>query len=592
MLTHRSRLLAVRGELLRMGLDGFVLSTSDEHLSEYPGGYAQRLQWLTGFDGSTATAVVLTNLAAMFVDGRYTLQVREQVDDRWTFHPDHAVTAWLLENVGAGIRIGYDPWVHAESWVRTMTATLHGTGASLVDVAINPIDQHWSDRPLRTSAGIHVHPMEWSGTASADKRRAVANWLRANNADSLVLSSLESIAWLFNVRGDDLEHTPVALAFALLHRDGTADLFADAHDRSVAIGRHLGADVRLLPLAEFGAHLESLADRNIAVDPAKTVAAIFRALRASGARIVEIRDPVEPLKAIKNDHEIAGHRSAQLRDGIAVSRFLHWFATHAPQATLCERSAASRLRQFREATGQLRSLSFETISGFGANGAIVHYRVTERTNKQIVPGSLYLVDSGGQYVEGTTDITRTVAVGAPTQEMRDRFTRVLKGHIALASAVFPIGTRGIQLDALARQFLWAAGLDYAHGTGHGVGAYLGVHEAPPRIACNGRCHELLAPGMIVSNEPGFYKAGEYGIRIENLMLVTPRSVAHAEQPMLGFEMLSFVPIDRALIDTTLLTPPELAWVDHYHAAVAERLAPRLEHETKEWLLNVTRPLRT
>jgi len=593
MSTYEARLAALREQLKRDRLDGFVVPLTDEHMSEYVGSYAQRLAWLTGFRGSAGTAVVLPEEAAIFTDGRYTLQVRSQVDGaHWSFHsvPETSVADWLRQHAPQGGRIGYDPWLHTREWVRKARAALEKTGAELVPVARNPIDSVWEDRPEPSRARLVVHPIEHAGKSSAEKRQEMADGLRLEGADAAVLSALDSIAWTLNVRGRDVEHTPVALAFALVGRDGTADLFVDSEKLSPEVRQHLGNGVRVHERSEFESHLKSLGGKTILVDPERAVAAIFDALEAGGAQILEKRDPAVLPKAIKNEVEIAGHRSAQARDGAAVVRFLHWLSVEAPKGGVDELAAAARLEQFRREGGDLRDLSFDTISGAGPNGAIVHYRVTEETNRPLDSGSLYLVDSGGQYPDGTTDITRTVAIGTPTAEMRDRFTRVLKGHIALARAVFPQGTRGNQLDVLARQFLWQAGLDYAHGTGHGVGSYLAVHEGPQRIATFGGGDEPLQPGMICSNEPGYYKTGEYGIRIENLVLVESRDIPGAEKKMLGFETLTFAPIDRNLIDVAMLTDEERGWIDAYHARVRDVVASFVEGEVLAWLEEACRPL--
>jgi Xaa-Pro aminopeptidase len=402
-----------------------------------------------------------------------------------------------------------------------------------------------------------------------------------------VLSALDSIAWTFNVRGQDVEHTPVALSFALVNSDGTADLFVASEKIGDDVRQHLGNGVRVHERGEFEPHLRSLAGKTVVADPERAVHAIFEALEKAGANIVQKRDPAVLPKAIKNEAEIAGHRAAQARDGAALSRFLHWLSIEAPKGTVDELSAALKLQQFRQACGDLRDTSFDTISGAGPNGAIVHYRVSEETNRKLEMNSIYLVDSGGQYPDGTTDVTRTVAIGEPTAEMRDRFTRVLKGHIAVARAVFPEGTRGSQLDSFARQYLWEAGLDYAHGTGHGVGAYLAVHEGPQRISPAGSSQaggdEPLRAGMFLSNEPGYYKTGEYGIRVENLVLVEPREIEGAEKKMLGFETLTFAPIDRKLIEVGMLSREERDWLDAYHARVLEVVGPQLEGEAKAWL---------
>ena len=594
MSTYEDRLKALREELARRRLDGFVVPLTDEHMSEYVGAYAQRLAWLTGFEGSAGSAVVLPAEAAIFVDGRYTLQVREQVDGAlWSYQsvPETSVAEWLKAHAGEGARIGYDPWLHSKGWVKAAREALAKNKAELVAVDTNPVDAIWPDRPLPSRARLIIHPDSLAGRNASDKRAAIADELKEKRADTVVLSALDSIAWAFNIRGQDVERTPVGLAYAAVNADGTADLFVDPEKVSDDVVRHLGNAVRVRPRNAFPGWLSSQAGKAVLADPDRAVAAIFDALESSGARIIEARDPVVLPKAIKNPAEIAGHKAAQLRDGAALSRFLHWLSIEAPKGELTEMSAAERLHQFRRDTGELRDLSFDTISGAGPNGAVVHYRASEKTNRPITQGSLYLVDSGGQYADGTTDVTRTIAIGQPTAEMRDRFTRVLKGHIALARAVFPKGTRGGQLDVLARQFLWEAGVDYAHGTGHGVGSYLSVHEGPQRIATvSGAGDEPLAPGMIVSNEPGYYKAGEFGIRIENLVLVEPREIAGAEREMYGFETLTLAPIDRALIDTSMLDAAERGWVDRYHATVLARLGPLMSMDEHHWLSDVCAPL--
>ena len=596
MSTHAARLAALRDQLARDNLAGFVVPLTDEHMSEYVGGYAQRLAWLTGFGGSAGAAVVLADKAAMFTDGRYTLQVRAQVDGAlydYVAVPRTSTTDWLAANAAAGDRIGYDPWLHTRDWVQATATALAAKGATLVALRANPVDAVWADRPAPSTARLEVHPDELAGETSAAKRARIAAGLRDRGADVAVVTALDSIAWLFNVRGKDVDHTPVPLAFALVRADGTSDLFVDGAKLSGEVRAHLGPAARIADRSAFPAALEALAGQTVVVDPSSAVAAVFELL--AGATLVEARDPCVIPKAVKNPVEIAGSTAAHLRDGAALTRFLHWFAGEAPKGGLDELGAAAKLRQFRDQTNQLEDLSFDTISGSGPNGAIVHYRVTPETNRRIESDSLYLVDSGGQYRDGTTDVTRTLAVGTPSAEMRDRFTRVLKGHIALGSAVFPEGTRGNQIDALARQFLWAAGLDYAHGTGHGVGSYLAVHEGPARIATAAGGYgamgdEPIRAGMILSNEPGYYKANEYGIRIENLVLVEPRAIPGAEKLMLGFTTLTLAPIDRALMDVALLTPAEIAWVDAYHARVAAEVGPLLDDDARIWLDTATQPL--
>lgn len=607
--THETRLAALRKELAARSLDGFVIPISDEHMSEYVGTYAQRLAWLTGFGGSAGTAVVLTDsartpAAAMLVDGRYTLQVRDQVDSRFYAYenvPQTSTAKWLAANAPQGARIGYDPWLHGKRWVADVAKALESIDGTLVAVESNPVDAVWQDRPAPSPAPLLVHDLRHAGVSSEAKRTEAAQWLAEHRLDAAVITALDSIAWMLNVRGTDVERTPVALSFLILHADGSADLYAAPEKLTAEVRAHLGNAVRSHDRAEFVPALRQLAGKRVAVDPERTVQAVFAALAEADADVQELRDPAVLPKAVKNPVEQQGHRDAQARDGAAMARFLHWLARQGPTGTVDEMQAAECLHQFRRETplpgeGDLRDLSFDTISGSGPNGAIVHYRVSEETNRPLEPNSVFLVDSGGQYPDGTTDITRTVWIGpdpAPPQ-VRDRFTRVLKGHIALARAVFPKGTVGSQLDVLARQFLWAAGLDYQHGTGHGVGSFLSVHEGPQRIAKSGGGQggteqELLA-GMIVSNEPGYYKAGEYGIRIENLILVEPRGIDGGEGEFLGFETLTLAPIDRALIEPALLSEEERGWLDAYHARVAQVIAPRLEGEDRDWLVRACAPL--
>ena len=599
MSTYEARLTALRVQLKKDHLDGFVVPICDEHMSEYVGDYAQRLGWLTGFGGSAGSAVVLSEEAAIFTDGRYTLQVREQVDgNNWQYVgvPQTSISDWLKEHTPAGARIGYDAWVHPKGWVESATMALKAKGAELVAVKSNPIDTVWADQPGKSDAKLMVHDDRFAGQSSAEKRAAVAEWLTANGLDSTVISALDSVAWLLNVRGSDVANTPVALSFVLAHADGTADLFVAPEKVGDDVRAHLGNAVRLRTPEEFVPALKAMNGKRIAVDPDRAVAAIFGALKDGGATIVEARDPTILPKAVKNHVEQVGHRAAQARDGAALSRFLHWMGETAHQGGLDELSAAARLKSFREDTGMLHDLSFDTISATGPNGAHCHYKVDEASNRAIEPNSIYLVDSGGQYLDGTTDVTRTIWVGPgqPTAEMKDRFTRVLKGHIALALAVFPEGTRGAQLDTMARASLWQAGLDYAHGTGHGVGSFLAVHEGPQRIGkfSGGQAgtDEPLQAGMFLSNEPGYYKTGEYGIRIENLVLVEEREIAGAEGRYFGFETLTFAPIDKTLVDVSLLSGEELRWWNDYHAKVLSIIAPQLDGDALAWANEACAPL--
>jgi Xaa-Pro aminopeptidase len=590
MSSYADRLAALREQLKSDQLDGFVVPLTDEHMSEYVGSYAQRLAWLTGFEGSAGSAVVLPEEAAIFVDGRYTLQVRSQVDaDHWSYQsvPETSIADWLKEHAPDGARIGYDPWLHSRDWVTRATEALKAKGASLVPVKRNPIDAVWADRPEASTERLIVHPDRLAGKSSAEKRHEIADWLVKQGADAAVLAALDSIAWTFNVRGKDVSRTPVALAYALVHADGTADLYVAGEKIDAEVRQHLGNGVRVHERGDFEAALTRLKDQRVVVDPERSVAAIFDALDQAGATIVPARDPTVLPRAIKNPTEIAGQQAAQARDGAAIAKFLHWVEAEAPKGELDELKASDRLEALRREAAELRDLSFDTISGAGPNGAIVHYRASEATNRPLEMNSIYLVDSGGQYEDGTTDITRTVVIGEPSAEMRDHFTRVLKGHIALATAVFPKGTRGSQLDSFARRPLWDAGLDYAHGTGHGVGSFLSVHEGPQRISPMGSSQsggdEPLQAGMILSNEPGYYKTGEYGIRIENLVQVVDKMIPGAEKEMLGFETLTFAPIDRRLVARDMLAPAERDWLNAYHADVLAKIGAQLSGDDRAWL---------
>lgn len=596
MQTHEARLAALREELKRRGLSGFIVPISDEHMSEYVGDYAQRLGWLTGFGGSAGFAAVTLTHAAIFVDGRYTVQVREQVDGNLFDYcnvPADSLAGWLAKACEQGAQIAYDPWLHTAGWAAALERALAAQGIVLVAADSNPIDAVWADQPSPSAAPALVHEDALAGRSSADKRAQIADWLSEQGHDAVVIPALDSIAWLLNIRGADVAHTPVALSYVIAHKDGSAELFIAPEKVTPELTQHLGNAVSVRDRSAFAHGLESLAGKRVAIDPDFGVAAIAQTLEAAGARVVLTQDPTILAKAVKNEAEQAGQRAAQVRDGAAVVKFLRWLEIEGPGGGVDELSAAARLAAFRAEDAGLKDLSFDTISAAAGHAALPHYKVDEDSNIPIPPGSIYLVDSGGQYVteegSGTTDITRTVWIGPgePSAEMRDRFTRVLKGHIQIDRAVFPQGTCGGQLDVLARQYLWEAGVDYAHGTGHGVGSFLGVHEGPQRIAKPsggqaGTGQELLA-GMILSNEPGYYKPGEFGIRIENLVLVEERAIAGAEGRYLGFETLTFVPIDRTLIEPALLTPGEIAWLDAYHARVRELIAPLLEGDDLAWL---------
>ncbi len=593
------RVARLRAALAERGLDAWVAPHEDEYQNEFIPSSAERLLWLTGFSGSWGMAAVMPEeRAALFVDGRYTLQAAQQTD-RTVFEivkaPDTRPDAWLTENLQAGQRLGFDPRLHTISGARKLHQAAEKAGAELVATADNPIDALWHDRPAQPANPVRIHPLTFAGEAGEAKIDRVREVLRKEGDDAVLLSAPESVAWLVNIRGSDVAHTPIALARALVPVDGAVRLFVSPDQFEAETRAALGDAVTIHApetiaheLAAFAAGRETTA--KIRLDPDHASRWLADLVEASEAQINEAADPCMRLKAIKNETEIGGARAAHLRDGLAVTRFLAWLDANAPGGGVDEISAAQRLEAFRAETGELQDISFDTISGAGPCGAVVHYRVTRATNRPLEPGTLYLIDSGGQYRDGTTDITRTVAIGHPSEQMRRRFTLVLKGHIAIATLRFPKSTRGVHIDAFARRALWEAGLDYDHGTGHGVGSFLSVHEAPPTIGRRGM--DELETGMIVSNEPGYYREGEYGIRIENLLLVLPpEPVEGGEREMLRFETLTLAPIDRRLVMPELLSAAELAWIDAYHADVHAKLAPHLQGDELAWLEQATAPLR-
>ena len=591
------RVAALRQQLASQEVDGFLIPRSDEHQGEYVPPHAERLAWLTGFKGSAGLAAVLKETAAIFVDGRYTLQVREEVDtDLFATLSlgEDKPSDWLREKLGTG-RLGYDPWLHTRGQIRGFAAAMKRAGGSLVALDRNPVDAVWQDRPEPPKAKAYPHPLAYAGKPSAEKRDEIAESLRAQGARAAVLTLPDSIAWLLNVRGGDVGHTPLVLSFAVIHDDARIDWFVDPAKLDEELRAWLDPQVTAQMPNDFGPALDSLSCGKVLVDSTSAAEWIFQRLEKAGAEILDAADPCQLPKARKNATELEGARHAHARDGVALSRFLAWLDREAgPRAggndPVTEIEAADRLEAFRRVSPELRDLSFDTISGAGPHGAVVHYRVDADSDRALGDGELYLVDSGGQYPDGTTDVTRTIAIGEPTAEMRERFTRVLKGHIALATARFPKGTTGSALDALARLPLWQAGLDFDHGTGHGVGSYLGVHEGPQRISKIAN-KVALEPGMIVSNEPGYYKEGAYGIRIENLVAVVEAAAEGADsRPMLAFETLTLAPFDRRLIDVALLTDAERAWVDGYHARVRDTHASELEGEDLSWLQAATAPL--
>lgn len=584
----------VRAAMAEQGLDGLLVPHEDEHQNEYLPAANDRLAWLTGFTGSAGAGAVLTDRAAVFADGRYTVQVRAQVDpaqfEILSLEND-GLAAWL-EKAPRGATIGYDPRLHSPDALASLKRAVGKAGAVLKPVEVNPVDQAWGDeRPQQPTAPVVPHDDRYAGETSASKRARIGQAIREAGADAAVLTAPSSIAWLFNIRGGDVIRTPLPLSQAIVAADGSARLFLDPRKVTNELPGWLGDAVTLEAPEALRDALDRLSGRSVLVDPGQSSAWYFDRLEAAGATVVRAMDPCTLPRACKNPVEIEGSRQAHIRDGAALTRFLHWVDTTAQETLPDEREIAEKLESFREATGALKDLSFDTIAGSGPNGALPHYKPVTRTIRRMEKGSLLLVDGGGQYLDGTTDVTRTMAVGEPTAEQRRMFTLVLKGHIAMATVRFPAGTTGHQLDALARLPMWMAGLDYDHGTGHGVGSYLGVHEGPQRIAKAANTQPLLT-GMILSNEPGYYREGHWGIRIETLQVVTPpEPIPGGERPMHGFEQLTFAPLDRKLIDVALLTPDERAYVDAYHAETLAKVGPLLEGEAKAWLEAACAPLK-
>jgi Xaa-Pro aminopeptidase len=583
----------VRARLDEQGLDGFLVPHEDEHQNEYLPEANDRLAWLSGFTGSAGAAVVLKDRAAVFTDGRYTVQVRAQVDQS-QFEildlVDGGVPAYL-EKAPKGAVIGYDARLHSPDALAALGAAAAKAGAVLKPVETNPLDAAWAEaRPAQPQAPVVPHEDRYSGETHASKRARIGQAVAAAGADAAVLTAPSSIAWLFNVRGGDVIRSPLPLGQAILNADGTAQLFLDPAKVTNELPGWLGDAVTLEPTEALEAALDGLAGKKVLIDPAQSSAWYFDRLEAAGAEIVRAMDPCAVPRAAKNPVEVEGSRQAHIRDGAALTRFLHWVDTVAQETLPSEREIVTALEGFREATGALKDLSFDTIAGAGPNGALPHYKPVGDKIRRIEKGSLLLVDGGGQYLDGTTDVTRTMAVGEPSAEQRRMFTLVLKGHIAMAVIRFPAGTTGHQLDAIARQPMWMAGLDYDHGTGHGVGSYLGVHEGPQRISKAINSQPLLT-GMILSNEPGYYREGHWGIRIETLQVVTePQPIPGGERPMHGFEQLTFAPLDRKLIDVSLLTPAERDYVDAYHAETLAKVGPLLDGEALDWVKAACAPL--
>jgi Xaa-Pro aminopeptidase len=588
-MTHKSRVNALRLLLKKQKLSGLIIPRQDEFQGEYVAAYAERLRWLTGFAGSWGLAILTLSKGAIFVDGRYTIQVRQQVDTK-LFTPHHLIdeppATWITENLKKGDVLGYDPWLLTADQAERFAAACAKVGAKLVPLATNPIDTIWEDQPKRPTASLSVQPLQFAGQSVAEKLAMIAKLLGKAGADATVLTQPDSVAWAFNIRGHDVPYTPVVLAYAILRKKGKAELFIDKIKLPEDVQAHLKKSVTIKKPAEFELSLKALGKSTVQIDKNWAPAKIKLAL--AKAKIINATDLCILPKAKKNKTEQEGARAAHRRDGVAMSRFLCWLEEAAPQGGLTEWSVAEKLEQFRKDTGMLLDLSFDSIAGAGPNAAIPHYHVNSDDCLPLKINEIFLIDSGGQYQDGTTDITRTVIVGEPTEEMRDRFTRVLKGMIDVSRIRFPKGTCGSQIDVLARQSLWAAGLDYDHGTGHGVGSYLSVHEGPARINKSDRTP--LEPGMILSNEPGFYKQNEFGIRIENLLLIhEAKAVDGGERPMLGFETLTLCPIERRLIDTKLLTRDELHWLDTYHARVLKEVGDHLSGDELTWLRQACAP---
>ncbi|HYD28802.1 aminopeptidase P family protein [Brevundimonas sp.] len=576
----------LRAKMAEQGLDGLLVPHEDEHQNEYLPAANDRLAWLTGFTGSAGAGVVLKDRAAVFADGRYTVQVRAQVDPAQfeILSLEGEGVARYLESAPKGAVIGYDPRLHSPDSLASLRRAAARAGAELKPVEPNPLDLAWGgERPEQPAAPVVPHDDRYAGETSASKRARIGEAVAKAGAAAAVLTAPASIAWLFNIRGGDVIRTPLPLSQAIVRTDGTARLFMDPRKVTNQLPGWLGDAVALEAPEALPAALDGLSGQSVLIDPGQSSAWYFDRLEAVGATVVRGMDPCTLPRACKNPVEIEGARQAHIRDGAALTRFLHWVDTVAQRTLPTEREIAEALEGFREATGALKDLSFDTIAGAGPNGALPHYKPVGDKIRRIEKGSLLLVDGGGQYLDGTTDVTRTMAVGEPTADQRRMFTLVLKGHIAMATVRFPEGTTGHQIDALARLPMWMAGLDYDHGTGHGVGSYLGVHEGPQRIAKAVNSQPLLT-GMIVSNEPGYYREGHWGIRIETLQVVTPpEPIPGGERPMHGFEQLTLAPLDRRLIDVDLLTPDERAYVDAYHAGVLARVGPLLDGAALDWL---------
>ncbi|KXF76833.1 X-Pro aminopeptidase [Paramesorhizobium deserti] len=591
------RVAKLRAEMEKLGLDGFLVPRADEHQGEYVPPRAQRLAWLTGFTGSAGVALIFKHDAFIFVDGRYTLQVRDQTDLS-IFQVESLIdtppSVWLAEN-GKGLAIGFDPWLHTIAEARSLREALEKNGGRLVPVTDNLVDLVWTDQPSPPLEPVTIQPIAFAGKEAREKLEELSEAVTKAGAAATVLTDPSSIAWAFNIRGKDVSNTPLPLSFAIIAAHGEPSVFIDKRKLPIETEAYLTQLAKLRSPNTLEEYLQSCGTQGDAIllDPALAAEKLRMIVEEAGGRVIEGKDPARLPRAIKNEAELTGSRRAHERDGLAMASFLSWLDEQKP-GTIDEITAATKLEETRRSVAEsfqmpLEDISFDTISCAGPNGAIMHYRVNTDTNRMLNEGELYLVDSGGQYRDGTTDITRTVPIGTVSEELKRAFTLVLKGMIAISTARFPKGTRGMDIDVLARIALWKHGLDYAHGTGHGVGSYLAVHEGPQNISRRG-VQELM-PGMILSNEPGYYKPGAFGIRIENLVAVTEaEAIKGGDISMMGFETLTFCPIDRRLIDTSLLIREELVWLDNYHAEVREKLLPHATGKVRDWLVTATESL--
>ena len=579
-LSHGDRLEALRSVLRSEKIDAFLVPRADEYQGEYVPASADRLRWISGFTGSAGIAIVARDCAAVLSDGRYTIQLKQQLDPSLFETGDStklSAADWLLSRIGAGAVVGYDPRLHTAREVKTFV----DKGLVMKPLAENAVDRIWADRPDPPGSKVQIFPLSFAGSDAQEKLDRMGSALQKAGMDTAVLSLPDSIAWLLNIRGEDIPHIPVALSYALAHADGTLDWFIDRGRVEQDVAASFGNRVSLHDPAYLPQAIESLKGRKVLVDGRRSSIWFTERLEKAGAHVSDQKDPVIAMKARKNGAEKQAMRNAHIRDGVAVTLFLKWLSEQEGEG-LSELDVERKLEEFRRRAPEYRDSSFDTIAGYGPNGAIVHYRATQETSLRLQPGNLLLLDSGAQYSDGTTDITRTVAIGQPTEEMMRHYTLVLKGHIAVSMARFPAGTTGAQVDTFARAPLWQNGLDYAHGTGHGVGCYLSVHEEAASLSPRGA--DAIEEGMILSNEPGYYQEGAYGIRIENLILAHEAGVCESTgKTMLAFETLTFAPYDQRLIVKGMLTRDETRWLDDYHALLIEKVGSLLGPAEKAWL---------